>query len=180
MTEFDSQPTLLGHTLLLRPLREDDFDALFAAASDPLIWAQHPSPLRHQQAVFDAEIFRPGLKSGGALVVIDRALNKVIGSSRYYDIDPAQHELAIGYTFLDRSHWGGQTNGELKRLMLDHALGWAQKVWFHIGANNIRSRKAIEKIGAKLSHMATRAGNGVAMESAYYLIERDASASIRF
>jgi RimJ/RimL family protein N-acetyltransferase len=50
--EFDLQPTLTGTLLELRPLRLDDFDALFAAASDPLIWEQHPESDRYERTVF--------------------------------------------------------------------------------------------------------------------------------
>lgn len=173
MANFDPQPTLMSQTLLVRPMQANDFEDLFAAASDPLIWEQHPSPLRYRRDVFDAEIFQPGLNSGCALTVLDKASGAIIGSSRYYDIDPAQHELAIGYTFLVRSHWGGSTNGELKRLMIEHAFGWANRVWLHVGENNRRSRKAVEKIGGKLSHMAPRlSAKAIPVMHAYYVLER--------
>ena len=172
MTDFNPQPTLHGDTLTLRPLHADDFDALYSVASDPLIWEQHPSPLRYQREVFEQEVFAPGLSSANTLVVIDTASGAVLGASRYYDLDAAQRELAIGYTFLARNHWGGATNGELKRLMLTHAFGWAQRVWFHIGANNMRSRRALEKIGGKLHHMAMRDSKAGAIEYAYYAMDR--------
>ena len=54
---FDLQPTLFGHTIYLRPLQIEDAEGLYKVASDTLIWEQHPSPLRHQRVVFDAEIF---------------------------------------------------------------------------------------------------------------------------
>lgn len=116
---IDLQPVLHGPTLTLRPLQPDDFEALYAVASDPLLWEQHPEPTRWQRDVFRA-VFDGGIASKGAFAVIERATSTMIGSSRYYDWNPEAREIAIGYTFLARSHWGGRTNGELKKLMLDH------------------------------------------------------------
>ncbi|MBY0458018.1 MAG: GNAT family N-acetyltransferase, partial [Gemmataceae bacterium] len=65
--EFDRQPHLIGELLELRPLRPDDFDALFAVASDPLIWEQHPEPDRYREEVVRG-FFQGAVESGGALV----------------------------------------------------------------------------------------------------------------
>lgn len=143
---FDLQPTLTGALLELRPLRPEDFPALYAVASDPLIWEQHPEPDRYTQPVFN-RFFQGALDSGGAFVVIDRSDGAVIGSSRYYAYDPDLSEIEIGWTFLARSHWGGRYNRELKRLMLGHAFRFVERVVFRIGPRNLRSRRAIEKIG---------------------------------
>jgi RimJ/RimL family protein N-acetyltransferase len=167
---FDLQPTLVGQSISLRPLMAGDFDALFAVAADPLIWEQHPEPLRYQRPVFE-RFFAAALASGGALVVTDNRSGEVIGSSRYYDWHPAGREVAIGYTFLARSHWGGTTNGEMKRLMLGHAFRSADVVWFHVGKNNWRSRKAMEKIGGRLSHQARRESNGTLQDFVFYRID---------
>ena len=145
----DLQPSLSGPTLLLRPLRADDLEALHASAADPLIWALHPEPTRWQREVFE-RFFASALASGGALVVIDRASAEVVGSSRYYDWDAQARIVTIGYTFLVRRLWGGTANAELKRLMLDHAFGFASEVRFEVGRDNLRSRRAMEKLGAEL------------------------------
>ena len=150
-SQFDLQPTLEGERILLTPLKPVDFEALYAVASDPLIWEQHPEPTRYQRRVFEG-FFAGAIASGGALLVTDKTARKVIGSSRYYDWNPAEREIAIGYTFLARSHWGGATNREMKTLMLDHAFRWAKAVWFHVGKNNWRSRKAMENIGGGFFH----------------------------
>ncbi len=155
----DWQPTLRGNGITLRPLRADDLAALHAAASDPAIWAQHPEPDRHEPAPF-ARFFAGALASGGALVVVDQADGRVVGSSRYYDWRPAEATIVIGYTFLMRSHWGGATNGEMKRLMLAHAFRWARTVWFHVGPDNVRSQRALERIGARLDGVVTTPKNG--------------------
>jgi RimJ/RimL family protein N-acetyltransferase len=143
---FDLQPSIEGTTLRLNPLGPSDFEALYAAASDPLIWELHPNKERYRRDVFTT-YFRGAVESGGAFKVIDKASGAVIGSSRYYDLDEAKHVVAIGYTFIARSHWGGASNRELKSLMLDHAFRFVDRVIFHVGAGNLRSRKAMQKLG---------------------------------
>jgi RimJ/RimL family protein N-acetyltransferase len=144
---LDSQPHLAGDLVELRPLRESDFDDLYAVASDPLIWEQHPVPNRHKEAPF-REFFSEQLGSGGGLAVIDRRDGRIVGTSRYHGHDALRSEVEIGWTFLARSHWGGTFNGELKRLMLEHAFRFVSSVVFLIHPENMRSRRAIEKIGA--------------------------------
>ncbi len=146
---FDLQPTLKGALLELRPLRAGDFDALYAVASDPLIWELHPASDRYKEEVFRA-FFREGLESGGALIATDAATAQVIGSSRFHGYDSNLSEIEIGWTFLARSHWGGAYNGEMKRLMLEHAFQFVESVIFVIGPQNFRSRRAVEKIGGVL------------------------------
>lgn len=143
---FNLQPTLIGPLLELRPLRAEDFDALFAVASDPLIWEQHPDSDRYQPDVF-REFFRVALESDGALVAIDRKDGRIVGSSRYHDYRSDEGVVEIGWTFLARSHWGGTYNQEMKRLMLRHAFRFVERVIFVVGVANLRSQKAVEKIG---------------------------------
>jgi N-acetyltransferase len=143
---FDYQPTLRGALVELRPLRPDDAGALFAVASDPLIWEQHPARDRYQPAVFNA-LFRESLASGGALTVLDGKDGKIIGSSRFHAYNAQLSEVEIGWTFLARSHWGGKYNKEMKQLMLQHAFRFVKCVVFLIGLQNVRSQKAIEKLG---------------------------------
>ncbi len=145
---FDLQPVLDGELLRLRPLRDDDFDALYAVASDPLIWEQHPDSDRYQEPVF-REFFRGALESGGALVAIDVRDDRVIGSSRFHGFDAQRSEVEIGWTFLARSHWGGLYNGEMKALMLQHAFNYVPRVIFVVGITNFRSQRAVEKLGAR-------------------------------
>jgi len=154
---FDSQPTLKGDLLELRPLRPDDWDALFKVASDPLIWEQHPSWDRYKPEVF-REFFREAMESHGALIAIDGADGQVIGSSRFFGYDEQASEVEIGWTFLARSHWGGVYNREMKRLLLQHALRSVKRVVFVIGPNNLRSQKAIEKLGGVRAGSRSGAG----------------------
>jgi len=143
---FDLQPTLEGELLRIRLLREEDWEALFAIASDPLIWEQHPEATRYQENVF-REYFREALDCGGAFAVIAKKTGRIIGSSRFIDYDESRSEIEIGYTFLARAYWGGAYNREMKDLMLRHAFRFVRHVVFLVGAQNLRSQKAMEKIG---------------------------------
>jgi N-acetyltransferase len=143
---FDFQPTLKGAILELRPLRAEDFHDLYAVASDPLIWEQHPVRDRYKEEVFKG-FFREALESGGALIAIDSKDSQVIGSSRFHGYDEENSEIEIGWTFLARSHWGGIYNREMKQLMLRHAFRFVSSVIFLVSPQNVRSQKAIEKIG---------------------------------
>jgi N-acetyltransferase len=156
--DFDLQPHLVG-----------EFVDLYAAAADPLIWAQHPVPNRYEKPTF-RKYFSEHLASGGALVAIDRRDGRIIGQSRFHGYDPRQSEVEIGWTFLARSHWGGAYNGELKQLMLAHAFRYVRRVVFLIHPQNIRSQRAVEKIGA------VRAGSrrdGAGRDSFLYEISRE-------
>src|SRR5262245_31109376 len=144
---FELQPVLTGDLVELRPLREEDFPALFAVASDPLIWEQHPEPDRCTEPVF-RQFFRGAMESGGAFLALDRRDGRVIGSSRFAGYDEANSEIEIGWTFLARSHWGGLYNREMKHLMLAHAFRLLDRVVFRVGPNNHRSQRALGKIGA--------------------------------
>ncbi|HEX7252065.1 MAG TPA: GNAT family N-acetyltransferase [Thermoanaerobaculia bacterium] len=166
---FDLQPVLRGEILWLRPLRSADSSDLYAVASDPLIWEQHPVPDRYIKEVF-AGFFREAMDSGGALIAFDSRDERVIGSSRFIGYDPERSEIEIGYTFLARSHWGGVYNWEMKRLMLGHAFRFVENVVFLVGPENHRSQKAMEKIGG------ARAGerlNAAGRNNLVYLITRE-------
>jgi N-acetyltransferase len=146
---MELQPHLTGELVELRPLQPEDWDGLFAAASDPLIWEQHPASDRYREEVF-REFFQGALDSKGAFAVIDRKTGKIIGSSRYHNYDSDKSEVEIGWTFLARQYWGGKYNGEMKRLMLEHAFRFIDVVLFRVGTSNLRSRKAMERIGGAL------------------------------
>jgi len=143
---FELQPILKSEILELRPLRADDFEELYAVASDPLIWEQHPNSDRYKRDVF-RKFFDEALQSGGALIAIDLKDDRIVGSSRFHCYDLERSEIEIGWTFLARSHWGGVYNGEMKRLMLAHAFQFVDSVIFFVGSTNLRSQRAVEKIG---------------------------------
>ena len=142
------QPTLKNNLVILRPLRENDFEALYDVAKDPLIWEQHPSWDRYKREVF-IEFFKDAMESKGALTIIDKSSNRIIGSSRFKLVATAESAVEIGWSFLARNYWGGNYNKSVKKLMIDHAFGFVEDIVFYIGKDNIRSQKAVEKIGAR-------------------------------
>jgi RimJ/RimL family protein N-acetyltransferase len=144
-TSFDLI-VLADELLVLEPLQSSHFEVLFQAASDPLIWEQHPMKLRYQEPVF-REYFDSAILSKGALLVRDSQTDEVAGCSRYYDFDSENSTVKIGYTFLTRKYWGGKYNGALKSVMLTYAFQFVDRVLFEVGSNNMRSQKAMEKIG---------------------------------
>ncbi len=163
---FDFQPTLTCDALSLRPLRTEDFDDLYGVASDPLIWEQHPGKNRFKPDIF-RDFFAEAMASGGALVALDTKDDRIVGSSRFHGYDG--REVEIGWTFLARSHWGGFYNRELKQLMLRHAFTFVDRVAFLVGPLNVRSQRAMEKIGG------VRAGsrpNHLGLESFLYEIHK--------
>ena len=172
-TRFELQPTLTGKLIRVRPLALSDFEALFAAASDPLIWEQHPEPDRYKREVFQ-RFFDSAIESGGAFAIVDLATGRIIGSSRYCKLKLDESEVEIGWTFLERKFWGGTYNRELKTLMLDHAFRFVERVVFVVGENNLRSQKALEKIGAKFLRKAlVPAADGTLRPNVIFAIERE-------
>ncbi|WP_445384063.1 GNAT family N-acetyltransferase [Robiginitalea sp. IMCC44478] len=144
---MDLQPTLENEFLKLRPLQANDKAVLFKAASDPLIWEQHPNK-RNQAAEFE-RFFAESLASCGALAIIDQLNQQIIGSSRFKRIVDFPNGIEIGWSFLKRDYWGGTYNRLFKELMISHAFQQVDYVFFHIAPENIRSQKAVEKLGGK-------------------------------
>ncbi len=146
--KFDLQPLHLKNELVkLIPLQKNDFEALYNIASDPLVWEQHPNKNRYQKEVFQ-NYFEGAILSKGAFFICDIKTNEPVGCTRFYDYNKEDRSVLIGYTFISRKYWGKGINTGIKKLMLDYAFLHIDTVYFHIGATNIRSQKAIEKIGA--------------------------------
>ena len=115
------------------------------------------------------------MQSGGAFAVIDRKTGRIVGSTRYHDLKPEESQIEIGWTFLAREFWGGEYNGEMKRLLLNHAFKFVNRVVLIAGENNWRSRKAIEKIGGKFLRTIERPDrHGKIGKHVVFEIEREA------
>ncbi len=146
--EFTLQ-ILRGARVTVRPIAAGDWEGMYAVASDPLVWEQHPASNRYEQAEF-RKYFQDAIDCGSALTFTDNRSGRIIGSSRYHGLDTVKSEIEIGWTFLGREYWGGDYNREIKQLMLDHALQYVNTVVFWVGESNHRSRRAMEKIGGVL------------------------------
>jgi RimJ/RimL family protein N-acetyltransferase len=146
--DFDFQPTLVGKFITMRPYVDSDFDALYAVASDPLIWEVHPVPERAERGHFKTNTDDAQSDKGG-LVAIEQATGEIVGFSRYSQRYVGEADVEIGWSFLSRRLWGGQHNRDMKRILLAHALASFPKVIFRVAAENGRSRRAMEKIGGE-------------------------------
>ena len=146
--DFELQPSLENDLIKIIPLKPTDFETLYSIASDPLIWEQHPNKDRYKRDVFET-FFKGAIESGGAFLVFDNKKGQVIGSSRFYGLDKETSTIAIGYTFIAKDYWGKNYNKALKELMINHAFRFVDNIIFHVGANNLRSQKAVGNIGGK-------------------------------
>lgn len=144
---FSIQFALENERVQLIPLKEDDFEQLYSVASDPHIWQMHPNKDRYQQPVFRT-FFEGAMQSGGAFLCRALPAGELAGSTRFYNYNAADNSIFIGYTFYATKHWGTGLNTAVKHLMLDYIFRFVDLVYFHIGAENYRSQKAIEKLGA--------------------------------
>jgi RimJ/RimL family protein N-acetyltransferase len=142
------QPTLQNDLVILKPLNERDYIPLYKVASDPLIWSQHPCNDRYQEITFE-KFFDESIKSKGALIVIDRRSNEIIGSTRFNRLSTTDTAIEIGWSFLSRTYWGGHYNKAVKYLMIEYAFSAIEDIIFYIDKNNFRSQKAVEKIGSQ-------------------------------
>lgn len=145
---FSIQPTLQNDHIILFPLQESDFEELYAVASDPKVWEQHPNKDRWKREVFQ-NFFNGAMESKGAFRIVDKSTGETIGCTRYYDYNEMENFILIGYTFYGTSSWGKGINPQVKKLMLDYIFQFVPKVQFHVGASNLRSQIAIGRIGAQ-------------------------------
>lgn len=146
--KFNIQPILENEQVILYPLQEEDFEGLYAVASDPEIWEQHPNRDRWKKDVF-RNFFDGAMQSKGAFKIVDKQTGEIAGSTRMYDYNEAENSILIGYTFYGTKYWGRGINKAVKKMMLDYLFQFVSKVYFHIGAGNIRSQIAIGRIGAE-------------------------------
>lgn len=166
------QPTLENELVLLRPLEAWDYEDLFDVASDPLLWEQHPSSDRYKPEVFML-FFEEALASQNTFVIIDKQTQKIIGSSRYYDFDPGNGSVKIGYSFLDRNCWGGNYNFAHKQLLIDHAFKSVDHIIFEIGETNFRSQKGTAKLGVEKRDHFLKEVNGEQFPYITYVLKKD-------
>ena len=121
---------------------------MYAVASDPKIWEQHPNKDRWKKDVFQV-FFEGAIQSKGAYKIIEKSTGKIAGSTRIYDYNEEDSSVLIGYTFYATAYWGKGINHSVKALMLDYLFQFVSQVFFHIGSNNTRSQIAIDRLGAK-------------------------------
>ncbi len=143
---FSIQKPLENTQFKLIPLQEEDFESVYEVASNPKVWEQHPNKDRYQKEVFK-NFFQGAMESKGAFKIIDKETNEVLGSTRFYGYNEEDNSISIGYTFYGTNSWGKGINQQIKTLMLNYIFQFVDKVHFHVGKVNIRSQKAMEKLG---------------------------------
>lgn len=172
ISNFNLQPDLLEDEITkLIPLEEKHFEDLFQVASDPLIWEQHPSKDRYHREGFQT-FFEAAMNSKGSFLILDKKTNEIMGTTRFYDYNPENSSVAIGYTFLARKFWGGPYNKSNKKLLIDYAFKHVDSVLFHVGAENFRSQKAVLKLGAEKVRDMVITSNGIDMPYFEYELKK--------
>lgn len=146
--KFSVQTLLENEKYQLIPLQQGDFESLYKVASDPRVWEQHPNKDRYRREVFE-NFFKGAIESRGAFKIVDRLTGEMLGSTRFYDYDEENNSIFIGYTFYGTKSWGKKINPQIKKLMLEYIFQFVDTVYFHVGKDNIRSRTAMERLGAE-------------------------------
>lgn len=146
--KFSVQTLLENEKYQLIPLQQGDFESLYEVASDPRVWEQHPNKDRYQRKVFE-NFFKGAIESRGAFKIVEKATGEMLGSTRFYDYDEENNSIFIGYTFYGTKSWGKKINPQIKKLMLDYIFQFVETVYFHVGKDNMRSRTAMERLGAE-------------------------------
>lgn len=177
MSDFIRPQNLQNELVRLELLKDSDFERLYAVAADPEIWEQHPSPDRYKRDVFQ-KFFDGAIESGSAFLIVDKPTGQVTGSTRFYEYDEADRSIAIGYTFLAKKYWGGMYNASVKKVMLDYAFQWVDKIYFHVGADNIRSQIAVKKLGAILVETVMFDHYGEKIPHHLYILEKNNDAIV--
>lgn len=146
--KFSIQPILENEQYQLIPLQQGDFESLYEVASDPEVWKQHPNKDRYRKEVFSI-FFEGAMKSGGAFKITEKSSGEILGSTRFYDYNQSDNSIFIGYTFYGTKSWGKGINPQVKKMMLQYIFQFVDTVYFHVGKDNIRSRTAMERLGAE-------------------------------
>jgi RimJ/RimL family protein N-acetyltransferase len=156
--QWFAQPIVAGARVRLVPLSIEHAEEFLAAlwsddgGADVYRWLGAPPPRTPADA---REVIYAALAARSAglrlpYAQLDAVTGRLIGTTSYYEIDPAARCLGIGHTWLGRPWWRTGHNTESKLLMLTHAfdtLGAARVVW-HTDVLNERSRAAIQRLGA--------------------------------
>ncbi len=177
---IDPALVLEGPRVKLEPVARRHLQQLRANCAEPALWelVYGANPFLTDA---DADAWFADATAGGdrfAFAIIDKAGGDVIGSTRFADIQPQHRKLEIGWTFIARRYWRSHVNTECKYLLLEYAFErWnAERVQFKAEAINMRSRNAIERLGAThegtLRSFRIKPENGEVRDTSFYSIIR--------
>jgi RimJ/RimL family protein N-acetyltransferase len=172
------QTRLIGQTVSLIPLEEEHFDDLRSLSGDERIWKFFPVNGADPVRLTDMLNTVVGERDKGnqfPFVIVHNKQNKIVGSTRFMDLQPKHQKLEIGGTWLHPDYWSSQVNIESKLLLLTHCFEELRtiRVLLKTDETNTRSRKAIEKIGGVFEGILRSdmiRDNGIRRNSAYYSI----------
>jgi RimJ/RimL family protein N-acetyltransferase len=177
-----THPTILkGTQLELHPLEKEHFDQLFSAAADEELWRLIPTDCSKREAFDIAYNFALAERDKGnqyPFVIYHKETKALIGSTRLFEIFPNDKKLEIGWTWLIKEYWGTTINLESKLVLLTYCFEElkTRRVQLKTDVNNLRSRKAIEKIGGEFEGVFRKdkiKANGESRSAAYYSIIDD-------
>ncbi|MEK6154263.1 GNAT family protein [Flavobacteriaceae bacterium 3-367] len=147
--------TLENEAVRLSPLELDNFHELYPIASQPKLVQYSPSDIETPEALKNyvtVALEQREMKTSIPFIIYDKGKGRHAGCTRYMNIDWHNKVLEIGATWIGREFQGSGLNAQMKFLMLNHAfdeMGF-EKVEFRVDERNLRSRKAVEKLGGVL------------------------------
>lgn len=167
---------LTGQTVDLLPLNKEHFSVLENLAKDKQIWEFYTYDCSDTNTFlnfFNTAFIERDNGSQYPFVIFHKQQNKIIGSTRFIDIQPKHKKLEIGTTWLHPDYWGTALNFECKLLLLTFCFENlnAHRVQLKTDVLNVRSRKAIEKIGGQFEGILRNdmlRDNNTKRNSAYY------------
>lgn len=144
---------LTGRRAKLVPMHTDHIEELFEAGSDAQIWTYMPykiETMNDMKRLVDEALAARGRGGEFPFVIVDQNTGKIVGSSRFLNISQANRTLEIGWTWYHPTVWRTSINTECKYLLLRHCFETLStiRVEFKTDSRNIRSQRAIEKLGA--------------------------------
>lgn len=175
-------PTVLqGTTIDLLPLEEHHLEELYQASADKELWKQVPSDCSDRDTFFAVYKMALEARDRGTqypFVIVDKQTKKLVGSTRFFEMYEADKKLEIGWTWITRDYWGSVVNLECKLLLLTYCFEVLKtnRVQLKTKDDNIRSRKAIEKIGGVFEGILRKdkiQNDGTTRNAAYYSILND-------
>ena len=146
---------MIGRTVRLEPMTIEHLPALVEAGLHPELWQWIPTPVTtpdEMGAYVETALDEARRGVSIPFVIIDRATDRVIGSTRYANMSTADRHLEIGWTWITPAFQRTAANTETKLLLLTHAFEQDDciAVGFRTAFFNMPSRRAIERLGAKL------------------------------
>ena len=175
--QFDSTPLSQEHTRLL-PMEVAHASALYDAGRHPEIWDYLParmSSFEDMERFIENALQQKATGNEFPYVIQEVQTGRIVGSTRYCDIQPAHKNLEIGWTWLTPDMWRTPINTECKFLLLQNAFESLSilRVCLKTDARNTRSQRAVERLGAVKEGVLRRhriLPDGFVRDSIYYSI----------